>query len=116
MHIKLKYGVDNFQFEHRKTRYLLQSSPVSFQPTLGEILHSAEKPRFGYGRVSLLALASRPMRIKKEYHISREFCDKKEYERAVVSGFEVQRNASTVARLLVKAGLAEVVPAEGMRR
>jgi hypothetical protein len=108
MRIKIKSGIGNFQFEHRRARYLLQCSPVELSPTLGEIVHHSARRRFVYGRVSLVALASRPLRIKKSYLLSRDFYDEAEYQVAVTNGFDVQRGGRTAARLLIKAGLAEV--------
>ena len=109
MKIRLKCGVGDFLFEHRSNRYLLQANPLVVRQTLGEFAHDPVKRPFIFGRVSLLVLASGPLRIRKEYHISCNFYEEGEYRNAVVTGFDVPGAALSAARLLLKAGLAESV-------
>ena len=108
MKIRIKSGLGNFQFEHRKKRFLLECSPVIFSPTLANFAEG-ERRKFVYAKVSLLQISTRPLHVKKEHQLSSIFYDSRDFESAVSEGFEVQRDSRTAARFLVKAGLAEFV-------
>ena len=112
MTIKLTEGTTNIQFEHRKRRYLLQASPQLFMPTISEVATEHAKPGFIYGRVSLLVLAGRPFKIKREYRVSEDFDEEGRYREALGVGFEVRRDSVTAARLLIRAALSQLVAKE----
>jgi hypothetical protein len=112
MKIKLTEGTTNIQFEHRKTRYLLQASPELYMPTISEVATEHAKPGFIYGRVSLLVLAGRPFRIKREYRVSEDFDRETRYQEALRLGFEVRQDSVSAACLLIRAGLAQLVTKE----
>jgi hypothetical protein len=112
MNIKLLGGATDIQFEHKRVRYLLQASPKLFRPTIGEVVAEGVKPGFIYGRVSLLVLARRPFRIRREYRVSEDYDHEGSYVEALKSGFDVRQGAAAAARLLVGVGLAELVSKE----